>query len=300
MAPISASGPLPAWPALLVGAGATLLRRRAGALPATGLSGHFGIDRIDLAQVARYRTLFGTPGSHVPLTYFYLLAQRAQLALMLDQRFPHRLPGLLHTGNALRLHALPRADSAVELQVSVLPHSGSSGMPGVVFSVELQQSGRPLVSCRSEYRRPGKNPDKQPRPNQAETLPESHWQTGWIVDQSLIRRYARVSGDCNPIHLAAWLARACGFRRAIAHGMYAVGQAAAGIERRTGRPVTAITADFRRPIQLPARATFGFGPACAMQGDYRVLLPDEQRLALSGSWETGMGLSVQSDAESPP
>lgn len=300
MAPISASGPLPAWPALLLGAGTTLLRRRADALPATGLGGHFGINCIDLAQVASYRKLFGIPGTHIPLTYFYLLAQRAQLALMLDPRFPHPLPGLLHTGNALRLHALPRVDSALELQVSVLPRPESGGAPGVVFNVELQQSGRPLVSCRSEYRRPGKKPVRAARPGEPESLPESYWQAGWVIDQSLIRRYARVSGDCNPIHLAAWLARAFGFRRAIAHGMYAVGQAAAGIEVRTGRPVTAITADFRRPIPLPARASFGFGPACAMQGAYGVLLPDEQRLALSGSWETGMGLAVQSDAEFQP
>lgn len=41
----------------------------------------------------------------------------------------------------------------------------------------------------------------------------------WSLASDLGRRYARVSGDINPIHLHALSARAFGFRRAIAHGM---------------------------------------------------------------------------------
>jgi len=94
-----------------------------------------------------------------------------------------------------------------------------------------------------------------------------------------------VSGDCNPIHLSALLARPFGFRRGIAHGMYSVGRAVASIERQTGKQVVAITADFRRPVHLPAHLIFGFESAANTPGNYGLLLADRQQLALSGVFE---------------
>ena len=43
------------------------------------------------------------------------------------------------------------------------------------------------------------------------------------------RRYGRVTGDLNPIHLSALSARLFGFRRAIAHGMWTKARALAAL-----------------------------------------------------------------------
>ena len=278
------SAELPSLPGLLIRAMATLGRRSLPGQSGSGLAGRFQVDGIDRAHVARYRAFFDSPGQDVPLGYFYLLAQRAQLALMLDERFPHSIPGLIHTCNALRLQRQPRLDSPLELRVSVLPCPAGGDGQRIAFAVDIRQEGREVATCGSEYKRPTK---RRSRPMVPDEWPAAVATIEWAVDKAGIRRYALLSGDCNPIHLSSLLARAFGLKQVIAHGMYSVGRAVACIERRTARPVVAITADFRRPVALPARLTFGFGTVDASRGAYGVLLGDEPVFALQGMWETG-------------
>jgi hypothetical protein len=58
------------------------------------------LDRIDPHQLRRYRRALGFRDEGIPLTYYYLLAQRAHIATMLDDAFPFRLPATVHTENA--------------------------------------------------------------------------------------------------------------------------------------------------------------------------------------------------------
>ena len=51
----------------------------------------------------------------------------------------------------------------------------------------------------------------------------------WTLAGDVGRRYAAVSGDRNPIHLSALSAKALGFPRAIAHGMYTASRALADV-----------------------------------------------------------------------
>jgi acyl dehydratase len=278
--------PLPALPGLLLGALTSLLRRPPATPPDTAFTARFRLSGIDPAQLAGYRDFFDYRLPGVPLSYFYLPAQRAQLALMLDKRFPYPLPGLIHSGNVLRLHAIPQAASALEIDVLTRLCHRPDEAPKIVCEVAFSQSGRPVASCTSDYRIAAKRRPKRAEPGEPEDFPESFAPTGWIVDQATIRRYARLSGDYNPIHLSALLARLFGCRGAIAHGMYSVGRAAAHIEHQTARPLTAISADFRRPVPLPAQAVLGLKSTDSRWGCYGVLLKEPKLLALSGRWET--------------
>jgi acyl dehydratase len=77
----------------------------------------------------------------------------------------------------------------------------------------------------------------------------------WEVGRDAGRRYAAVSGDRNPIHLSRLAARAFGFPRAIAHGMWAKARCLAAFEGRLPAAYTVEVA-FRAPILLPARVGF--------------------------------------------
>lgn len=275
---------LPPLPDLLIRSIASLWRKQASALPESGLVRHFQIKSIDMAHVAKYRQFFDDRGQQVLLTYFYLLAQRAQIALMLDARFPHAIPGLIHASNTMRFHDEFQEGLPLEIQVSVSSVRRADDAKSVVFSVDMSQGGRRIITCISEYRIPGRarrKPAKSPRP---ENFPETFLQEGWAFDKSLCRRYAMISSDFNPIHLSSLLARAFGFKRAIAHGMYSIGRAAVSIEHHTGRPLIEITAHFRRPILVATEASFGFESITTTQGDFGVILAQDQQLAINGSW----------------
>ena len=285
MNPLSAN-PLPALPGLLLGGLTTILRRPSPAPPDTAFAARFAVAGIDPGHVASYRDFFDFRLPGIPLSYFYLPAQRAQLALMLDRRFPYPLPGLIHRRNALHRHGVARAASALEIDATVRIAQTAEHAPEITFDIVISQTGQPVVSCASTYRLAARRRTRPASIGEADSFPESFLCTDWTVDQSAIRRYARLSGDYNPIHLATPLARLFGLRSAIAHGMYSVGRVAALIENQRGRPLLAISADFRRPVPLPARAVSGIEAAADGRGCYGVLLAEPKMLALQGSWET--------------
>ena len=76
----------------------------------------------------------------------------------------------------------------------------------------------------------------------------------WRVGDDLGRRYASVSGDHNPIHLHALSAKALGFPRAIAHGMWTKARCLASLRL---PDAFAVDVQFKQPILLPSKVTFG-------------------------------------------
>jgi acyl dehydratase len=73
------------------------------------------------------------------------------------------------------------------------------------------------------------------------------------------RRYGRISGDMNPIHLYPFTAKLLGFDRQIAHGMWTMARSCALVQGGLGRPPRELTTQFRQPLFLPARATLRYG-----------------------------------------
>jgi acyl dehydratase len=68
----------------------------------------------------------------------------------------------------------------------------------------------------------------------------------------LIRQYAAASGDRNPIHMSDLSAKAFGFPRAIAHGMWTAARVVANVEGQLADEVT-YNVRFGKPVLLPAK-----------------------------------------------
>lgn len=78
----------------------------------------------------------------------------------------------------------------------------------------------------------------------------------WRLPGDLGRRYAAVSGDRNPIHMRDLAAKALGFPRTIAHGMWTKARALAALEPRLPEAFS-VEARFRKPVLLPSGVEFG-------------------------------------------
>jgi len=102
------------------------------------------------------------------------------------------------------------------------------------------------------------------------------WQAAaaWTLRSGDGRRYARVSGDFNPIHLSRLTARPFGFRRPILHGfcLQAMVSNALIEQRFAGRPerLRRLRTAFRAPLPLPAQVQLLIGPAGGGGGRFRV------------------------------
>jgi acyl dehydratase len=87
----------------------------------------------------------------------------------------------------------------------------------------------------------------------------------WRLPGDLGRRYASVSGDRNPIHLYGVTAKAFGFPRQIAHGMWSKARSIAAVENRLPDAVRVEVA-FKTPVLLPATVRFAATPAVDDRG----------------------------------
>lgn len=239
---------LPATGALLARAALTLTRGGRGDLEPAGLTRRFETT-LDPAWLAAYAGYFGGFMRPVPVTAIFPAAQRAHLALMLDRRFPYAVPGMVHAAEALSLEGAIAPDVPLVLDAAVRPMPEAPGLRLALEVVFFQQERRVAVS-RSVYvvRRGGGGARTGEPPEAIEGAHEEAWALG--ADEG--RRYARLSGDYNPIHLYPWTARAFGFARPILHGMDAASRVVASVERGTGACVGAIEVRFKRPVALPA------------------------------------------------
>ncbi|MEW5931736.1 MAG: MaoC/PaaZ C-terminal domain-containing protein [Gemmatimonadota bacterium] len=133
------------------------------------------------------------------------------------------------------------------------------------------------------------------RPREAEAAPAAlppGWEevARWSLGGGAGRRYARASGDYNPIHLWGWTARPFGFRRPILHGFCTEAMVAhALVERRfRGDPAALrrLAIAFRAPLLLPARVRLLAGELDGRHA-FRVVSEDGARTHAEGSF-TGM------------
>jgi acyl dehydratase len=215
----------------------------------------YTLDRIDPHQLRRYRQALGFRGEGIPLTYYYLLAQRAHVATMLDDAFPFRLPGTVHTENALRALAEPQADVPLVLSTSVnIRPPAENGAVIAELETVARQQGTDIFTCRSTYLlvRGQRNP-RRARKDKAD-LPVL---TGWRIPRGMGRAYARISGDWNPIHLWTWSAKLMGLQRPIIHGMHTLARACAELEQACGRRILALEGRFRAPAPLGSELVLG-------------------------------------------
>ena len=264
---------------------AALFKRDAGGGAAAGaeraLHTNFALARIDGQQLARYNALLGFAAGSVPLTYYYLLTQRAHLATLLERAFPFRVAGMLHVANSL-VEVAP-LDPARELYLRTTVTIAAASASGAVYCELLtaaSQDGATVFTCASTYL--AKAGKKKGAPAAQRDAIEGKRIGGWAVGGSLGRTYASVSGDWNPIHLWRWSARLLGQRRPIIHGMHSVAAACAIIEQNTTRRVTAISARFKAPIALRTRPTVYFS------GDHqRYCIGVEGRRMVDGSVTLG-------------
>lgn len=237
----------------------------------------YRFEGIALEHLRRYNAAFGFEDGTVPLTYLYLIAQRAQLATMLDGPLPFRIPGLIHVNNALAVHA-PLA-LALPLIIStttrLLPPE-ENGAIRCVLETKASDDGRPVFDCTSTYlvKRGSKQHERRP----VLSAPTSDEALGnWALTPSDGRRYAALSGDWNPIHLWPWSARLMGMRQPIIHGMHTVAKVCSIIEQKVGRPVVALDCSFDGPVPLGSTVKLLYPPESG-----RFIAVCNGRIAVSG------------------
>jgi len=267
---------------------ASWLGREVGGLPDVSYLAR-GV-RADPERLTAYQHLVGESASDaLPAGFVHVLAFGVATALMVRADFPLPLAGLVHLANkveqfqpltcddalevrtcarGLRAH---RSGTQVDLVTEVRAVGGDAGGggndgdggTGEGTDAELAWRGTSTYLARGVgpplLNPPG--PDvSDPAHTRARARSDTWVPTGrWQLAGDLGRRYGAVSGDRNPIHLSALTARALGFPRAIAHGMYTASRALASVGAARTDAFT-WTVEFAKPVLLPGTVLVRIAP----------------------------------------
>ncbi|AQT92346.1 MULTISPECIES: MaoC family dehydratase [Pseudomonas] len=233
---------------------AALKRKITGsALPEQGLRCRVSINP---RHVAAYRKVCGFADSPIlPATYPHILAFGLQMQLLTDKHFPFPLLGLIHLSNRIRIHR--PLGGVSELSVGVHAQNLKPHPKGATFdlittvedSLGLLWEAESRMLCRGVKLDGEAQEDAQPSPTQVSEL------SRWKAPADIGRRYARVSGDYNPIHLSALTAKLFGFPQAIAHGLWNKAHTLAALGEHLPAANVEINVEFRKPVRLPSEVT---------------------------------------------
>jgi len=211
--------------------------------------------RADPDTLATYAQLVGEEVRDVlPAGYLHTLAFPLGTAMMARADFPLPALGMVHVTNRIEVRRAVGVDEVLDGRVHVenlAPHRRGTTVDVVS---ELATDGEVVWRGVSRYlvkgvRLPGAEPpEAAERPTWVAPEPTGQWRLGSDVG----RRYAAVSGDGNPIHTSRLAARAFGFARPIAHGMFTAAKALADVGAAARGGAYAWDVEFATPVLLPA------------------------------------------------
>ncbi|MEO5665203.1 MAG: MaoC/PaaZ C-terminal domain-containing protein [Nocardioides sp.] len=194
----------------------------------------------------------------VPLPYPHMLAFPLHMAIMSDPAFPYPAIGMVHLENTITARRAIGVGEVLDLTTAVaVPRAHAKGAL-LDFVTTVTSGGDVVWESTSTYLRRGASAVRVPDGEPDAGLVIADAPTGgveWRLPADLGRTYAGVSGDHNPIHLYPLTAKALGFKRQIAHGMWTKARSIAAIENRLPDAVTVEVA-FKKPVFLPGTVAF--------------------------------------------
>ena len=242
-----------------------MLRAAAGALPLVSRGNDLPTRTvtveelpIDRTNVAEYAAVTGLRyGNNVPLTYPFALTFPTMMSLVTGFDFPFAAMGSVHTENhitqyrpiavtdtvGVRVHAENLREHRKGLLVDLVTDVSVGG--------DFQDTAWHQVTTFLHQQRTSLSDEPKPPPQKQPKLPPPS--TVLRISPGLIRRYAAVGGDHNPIHTNPIAAKLFGFPTVIAHGMFSAAAVLANIESRLPDTVS-YSVRFGKPLVLPGTA----------------------------------------------
>ncbi len=224
----------------------------------------------------------------LPILYPQVMGTPLTMALMAHADFPLAALGLVHMENHVFQIRAPRIGEKLDFQVSIPAVERTPR--GYEFDMRTEvsdESGEVIWHSTARILSRAKDPN-QPKtarePRKAPTPSDWPLVASYRLASNLGRRYARVSGDFNPIHLTAPTAKLLGFKQAIIHGMWSAAATAASLGTTEGP--CEFHCEFKTPLFLPGKGNLH---AHVQRKETKFLLQDARnfRPILSGAYLEG-------------
>ncbi|WP_330251761.1 MaoC/PaaZ C-terminal domain-containing protein [Nocardia sp. NBC_00565] len=207
---------------------------------------------VDPDHLAAYCRATGLRfGDSLPLTYPFILSFPLAMQLVVARDFPFVAVGAVHAQNLIERTREISVSEPLDFQThteNLREHPKGLLVDAVTeVNVGRELVWRQVTTFLHQQRTSLSGGPKEEKPQEVPPPPMRTIR----VDQKTITRYAAASGDHNPIHTSALGARAFGFPKTIAHGMWSAANILSNIEGRIPGEAT-YAVKFGKPILLPS------------------------------------------------
>ena len=235
--------------------GRLALARRTGRAPSSLPDVAYRVRGVQptLEHLTAFQRLVGeTAADTLPAGFVHVLAFPVAVALMARADFLLPLAGMVHLSNVVEQRRPVRYDEPLDVVATardLRPHRAGTQVDLVV---EVTADDEVVWQGTSTYLAKGVRLDDETADDDEREPFVAPLPTGqWRLPADTGRRYAAASGDRNPIHLWPLTAKALGYARPIAHGMYTASRLLADLGPARGEAFV-WSVEFAKPILLPA------------------------------------------------
>jgi len=199
---------------------------------------------------------------NLPVPYPHILAAPLQMAILNCKEFPLKLLGLVHIGNSITQHRPIELQELLTIESSIEGHEETPKGQIYRLNTEIFSSGEKvweetlIFLARKKSKGAKKKSEKKPRQSEAPESLIGTKSTSWEIKSNMGRKFAKVSGDVNPIHLSDISAKLFGFKKAIIHGVWTMSRSIAELEENYPMEKVKIDVDFKLPVFMPTWVAF--------------------------------------------
>lgn len=177
----------------------------------------------DLKKLEAFKKMFGYTSQYVPSTYWHTRFFGIRILLASDPKFPFPLPGMVHlTDTICQYHnILPTDVLWMECYLGdFLAHEKGTAFETIT---KLYREDVLVWEENTVNLYIGKSQMGEQEYNSYE-FPEiqASKETALFIPTNMGRKYARISGDFNPIHISVLGAKLFGFKKSLMHGWFSL------------------------------------------------------------------------------
>lgn len=209
-------------------------------------------------QAYREACGFGNDG-RLPILYPHILTSAMHIHMLADKRFPVSALGAVHARNHIVQRRPIEDTEAMDLRCYFSEARVLKAGLEVDVVTTLSIGGDCIWESVSAYLFRGKSFGDigEPHPWASfDALDEPTIEATWHVPPDMGRRYAKITGDYNPIHVSRILAKAFGFKRDIIHGMWNLARCLGHIHDFSYDNVARLDVAFKGPVFMDSDVAF--------------------------------------------
>jgi len=213
---------------------------------------------INSEKLAAYRDICELENDgYLPILYPHVFTAPLHMAMLAHKDFPIPLMGMLHYRNHHIQHRPIRDNEVLDVEVSLAEHRIVRQGFEFDYTIRVESNGELVWNSITTYLKQGRfgtDYDSSPRADLIDPIKDGVNVSESVIPENIGKMYAKICSDYNPIHMSKFAAKLFGFKRDIAHAMWATALSIGKLYLKTGDKPVRVDLGFKGPLFIGSKS----------------------------------------------